>query len=311
LPFVGGDAVMLAISPNRPDQFSRLLYARSFTDTNIWRFETGAAGEPVTSAPTMAVSTTRWDAQPNVSPDGRRLVFSSTRSGENEIWVSDLDGANAAPLTAQRANPGFPRWSPDGSLIAYHSDAENTAGDIFVVPSAGGKPRRLTDDIGPDTFPAFSRDGQSIYFASNRSGSVSIWKMPVAGGTPVQIIKRPTIHAQESMDGSALFFVEGATMNAGGPLLRMPLDGGQVTKIVDAADPLRFDVRAEGIYYVMMVRGESTLRYVNLITGRDSLIGSKLGRLDYGLSSTPDGRSIFFSRIDSSVDDLMLVERFR
>ncbi|MGH9530901.1 MAG: hypothetical protein ACRD2Q_00810, partial [Terriglobales bacterium] len=62
------------------------------------------------------------DHGPQFSPDGRRLVFASDRSGSREIWVCDADGQNAVRLTSMGAYlTGTPRWSPDGTWIVFDS----------------------------------------------------------------------------------------------------------------------------------------------------------------------------------------------
>src|SRR5205085_1697103 len=127
-------------------------------------------------------SSTRADFVPQFSPDARRVVFLSSRSGELEVWVADATGANAVKLTSQGANPGFPRWSPDGQSIVFHSNPDGQ-GDVYVVPAGGGKPRNVTRHPSVDTFPSFSRDGRWIYFCSHRMGDEPrVWKIPTAGG---------------------------------------------------------------------------------------------------------------------------------
>ena len=116
-PFVGEDGIMPAVSRPQAGRPPRLVYVRSFTDTNIWRVETTAAGAAATSPPMVAISSTRRDNLPDFSPDGRRVAFTSDRSGEVEIWVADTNGSNAVRLTSMNAHPGFPRWSPDGELV--------------------------------------------------------------------------------------------------------------------------------------------------------------------------------------------------
>ena len=90
----------------------------------------------------------------------------------------------ATTATAARADEA-PLWlrnvalSPDGSTIAF-----TYKGDIFTVPSAGGRARQLTTDRGYDTAPAWSPDGTQIAFTSDRAGSADVFVMPAAGGTP-------------------------------------------------------------------------------------------------------------------------------
>jgi hypothetical protein len=66
-----------------------------------------------------------------------------------------------------------------------------------------------------------------------------------------------------------------------------------------------------GIYYVERIPGETRLGYFDLSTRQATVIARNLGNVGFGLTASRDGHSILFSRVDSSVDELMLVENFR
>ena len=227
------------------------------------------------------------------------------------MWVADARGSNPIQLTAMGAIPGFGRWSPDGKTIAFHSNPHGD-GDVFVVPADGGKPRRLTDHPATDTFPSFSRDGKWIYFCSSRTGESSIWKLPASGGEAVRVSPGRGFLAIESPDGAYLYYGEGTTSDRPGPLMRLSLKSGEVVKLVENVSPTTFDVIEGGIYYIERVLGDMRLTYFDLATRQSRAVAGNLGNVSFaGLTASPDGRSILFSRIDSSVDDLMLVENFR
>ncbi len=107
----------------------------------------------------------------HLSADGQRLTFISDRSGESEVWAADVSGANAVQLTTLGANPGFPRWSPDGQTIAFHSNAEDRpTGDVYLVSAEGGKVRNLTHARRPTTC--------SPRFRATGSGCISARSVP-------------------------------------------------------------------------------------------------------------------------------------
>jgi len=252
VPFVGEDGLMPAVSARS----ARLVYVRSFRDMNIWRIETTAPGAPASVTPSRtAISSTRRDELAQFSPDGQKVTFVSGRSGESEVWVADASGANAIQLTSLAAVPGYPRWSHDGTTIAFHSNsAEQSTGDVFVVPASGGRPRNVTSYPATDAFASFSHDGRSIYFSSNRGGEQSIWRISASGGDAVSITRNAGIKGPgellsiESPDGSSLYFVETRMLDAPGPLWRLPLNGGAAEKLAEGVLSTSFDVLDSGIY---------------------------------------------------------------
>jgi Tol biopolymer transport system component len=324
IPYVGEYGLMPAVShPTRPGSAPSLVYIRSFEDANIWRIDTSAPGAPASKPPTVSIASTRLESMPQFSPDGRRVAFTSDRSGTWEIWVSDPDGANSVQMTSMGAvAAGYPHWSPDGKQIAFHSNVDGQW-EVYVLPASGGKPRNVTNHPAVDDFPSFSRDGRWIYFSSSRSGDPgqTIWKVPVSGGGAVQLTKTAGLAPQESADGAYVYFVE--TLDKPSLLRRLPVAGGPLTTVLDGVYLANFAVLGGGIYYidrpagehgihhVDLPKGETRLRYFDFTTRRSTTVAQNLGAVDLALTVAPDGRTILFPRLDSSVNDLMLVKGFR
>ena len=103
-----------------------------------------------------------------------------------------------------------PQWSPDGRRIAFFATTGRAgAYEAYVMDADGGPPLRLTRSEGElEALPAWSRDGRSIYLTSSRSGSLQIWRMPVAGGESVQLTKRGGAEAVESPDGRVIYYTK-------------------------------------------------------------------------------------------------------
>jgi Tol biopolymer transport system component/tRNA A-37 threonylcarbamoyl transferase component Bud32 len=320
LPFVGEDGLMPVVSLPQPGRPPRLVYVRSFLDTNVWRVETSAPGAVASSPPVVSLSSTRGDFHQQLSPDGRRVALGSVRSGESEIWLADPDGTNAVQLTSIGSNSGYPRWSSDGEWIVFHSNLEGQW-EVYVIPAAGGKPRNLTSHPATDTWPSFSRDGKWIYFTSDRTGERQIWKMPASGRDAVQVTHNVGHTAFESPDGAYIYYTQ--TRDKPSPLWRLPASGGVPVKVLEGVVLSNFVVLDGGIYSIDRPSGEggihnidrpsgeTRLQYFDFATRRSTTVARNLGNVDIGLTASPDGRTILYTRVDSSVDDLMLVENFR
>jgi Tol biopolymer transport system component len=312
LPFVGEDGIMPVVSRPQPNRPPRLAYVRSRADYNIWRIDTSAPGVSSSSPPAISISSTRKDVNPQFSPDGHRIAFESDRAGELEAWLSDLDGSNAvrlATLGAQESrNPRNPRWSPDGQWIAFNSNVEGQE-EIYVMPASGGKPHRITFHPANDCCPSFSRDGQWVYFRSHRTGEGRVWKAPVAGGGAVQVTNNVGHVAFESPDGRYVYYTQ--TANTPSALWRIPVSGGQPTNMLDGVVFRAFVVLENGINYIDQPSGEARLQFFNFATNRSITVARNIANIGPGLTASPDGRTILYTRLDSSVDELMLVENFR
>jgi Tol biopolymer transport system component len=260
---------MPALSRAQPGQPRRLVYVRSFADVNIYRIEASAAGATASSLPVLAISSTRREGMPQLSPDGRRVAFFSDRTGPGGIWTADLDGANAVELTNMHAfGTGYPHWSSDGKRITFHSNREGQA-EVYVISAAGGKPQNLTSHPAKDGFPSFSRDGQWIYFTSNRTGEDRIWKIPASGGKAVQVTNSVGYTPLESPDGAYLYYVQ--SVFTPGPLWCMPVSGGDPVKVVEGVVLGNFVVLEKGIYYIDRPSGEESIYWIDRPSGKARL----------------------------------------
>jgi Tol biopolymer transport system component len=181
-----------------------LVFSQPQGDSNIYRVDLkdGRAAGPV--RPIAASS--RADVAPQIAPDGRRIAFLSMRAGGLDIWVAAADGSDARRLTYLPITSG-PRWSPDGRWIAFGATAPgDPRPDLWVVDAAGGLPRRLTGNASYDAVLAWSADGATLYFMSDRSGAFEIWSMPSGGGGARQVTTSGGLRGEESRDGRFFYF---------------------------------------------------------------------------------------------------------
>ncbi|HEX8943641.1 MAG TPA: PDZ domain-containing protein [Gemmatimonadaceae bacterium] len=123
---------------------------------------------------------TRLLRHPAVSRDAVAFEYGG------DLWVVGRAGGQARRLTATPDVETDPRFSPDGSLIAFSRTAGGNT-DVYVVPAAGGDPKRLTYHPGLDRVRGWSPDGKRVIFASDRTSAPQIaylrlWSVPVDGG---------------------------------------------------------------------------------------------------------------------------------
>lgn len=123
---------------------------------------------------------------PAWSPDGREIVYASTKFERPEIRLSFESHLTAVDVSSGRkrriaAGTEFamqPNWSPHGYRIAYWS-VRGAQWDIWTVGANGGDPVQVTNDAALDWDPVWSPDGKFLYFASDRSGSMNLWRAPI------------------------------------------------------------------------------------------------------------------------------------
>ncbi len=109
------------------------------------------------------------EAHPSLSPDGHSVTFVSNRDGQYDIYVGLLTGGSLVRITNDPNLKTRPRWSPDGSQIAYARLNEAGIWDLWVVPALGGTPRRI---LTAATDPAWSADGKTLAYANLSTGSI-------------------------------------------------------------------------------------------------------------------------------------------
>lgn len=303
---VGEQATTVSIS-----RTGRLVYARETHDSNLWELRLSASGE-AEAPPVRILSSTLDEHTPDYSPDGKRIAFTSTRSGNEEIWMANADGSHPVQLT-NMGGPSTvnPRWSPDGRKILFTSRPEGSS-DLYVLDPSTGSWRRFTSHPANDVEPRWSRNGRWIYFGSNRTGRYEVWKMPAQGGAPVQLTKQGGLAAYESADGRWVYYSKsGRSPDA---IWKVAASGGEETPVTGGLSySLNFVVADKGLYF-MAERGapdKTSIDFFDFGTAKVRTLLKVGKRWWYGMALAPDQRSLLYSVVDSADSNLMLVENFR
>ncbi|MEE2025754.1 hypothetical protein [Alkalimonas mucilaginosa] len=155
--------------------------------SEIWLVASDGSG--LTSISTTVSS--RKKAQPALSPDGRYLAFIADMRGYSALMKADLVTGDVINLTFEYpAAYETPRWSSDGSMLAFASsrdDPDKTRMDIFVMNVDGTAVRNLTQHPGEDFNPQWMPDNQTIVFMSLRTGTAQLWAVHLPSQQSVRL----------------------------------------------------------------------------------------------------------------------------
>ena len=134
-----------------------------------------------TAAPASAQIDARMLRYPAVSKTQIAFVYAG------DIWLVGKEGGAAFRLTSSPGEETFPRFSPDGTKVAYSASYDGNV-DVYVIPSTGGEPRRLTHHPMPDRVVGWTPDSRKVLFASGRESGrqrySQFYTVGLEGGLP-------------------------------------------------------------------------------------------------------------------------------
>lgn len=292
----------------------RLAYQRITHSLNIWELELTdpqrATQRKEQRILVPSTSETDQGPGPQISPDGKKLVFMSDRSGTMEIWASERDGSNPVQLTAV-GGAGTPRWSPDSQWIAFDASDRNGT-KIYKIKLGSGTPQLMTHDESENRCPSWSRDGEWIYFASTRTNEYQVWKIPADGGAAIQVTKQGGHAALESADGKLVYYAKTAYANP--QIWQVPVDGGAERPVSQQLQPFSWAswaVTDQGIIFAgPSGRGRP---WISAFDPNRRTV-TKVGEIDtvpFWLGASQDGRTVVFDQPGWQQSQIMLVENFR
>ena len=294
---------------------NRLAYTSVTYSSSLWRASL-APDHKVIRPLEKFISSTGLEEGPQYSPDGKHIVFQSTRTGYHEIWRADADGSNPIQLTHFAKNlTGTPRWSPDSKWISFDSRPAGHS-EVFIINAEGGQPRQITQGESENGVASWSTDGKWLYLASNRGGTWEVWKITPQGTSASQITHHGGFAALPSPDGKFLYFAKGRDVPG---LWRVPVDGGEEVKMFDGP-PVGgwgyFAVASDGIYYAdLPAPGKAGLYFYSFATQISSLaMPVEHEEPDNGapaLGISADGHTLTICLLDQPLVYIMLVDNFR
>lgn len=165
--------------------------------------------------------------RPDVSPDGRAVVFEVTTGGPTDIYRANLDGSEIRQLT-QGGRDFEPRWSPDGHFITF--TRLSTDVQLYRIPAEGGDTVPLTA-LGHGSLARWSPQGDRLLFFNPAANQ--LWAMAADGSNPgpLQGAAQYGAYAEWSPDGTEILVElirDGLTR-----IQRIPLDGAPIVTVTD------------------------------------------------------------------------------
>lgn len=213
-----------------------LVFSSNAPTERRYRFSDLFRQAPGTTAPRgyepgrKRLTTGRRARSPDISPDGRHIVYVTDRSGTTTLRLADY--GSDYELTNERllVNKGryeqvfTPRFSPDGRRVAYGTWLDTGYRDIHVVDVASGHVVAITHDRALDQQPAWSPDGHTLFFTSDRTGIANVYAYSMVTGELRQVTNVVTgaYMPAISPDGRTLVYV--GYGSSGYDLYTMPLD---------------------------------------------------------------------------------------
>jgi Tol biopolymer transport system component len=183
------------------------------------------------------------DVDPVWSPDGSRLVFSSSRTGNRTLWSVGRRMEQATPLTTGIAIDERPAFSPDGQQIAFVSDRGGRRG-VWIVSADGGSPRLVAHADVVDAI-SWSPDGRRLVYATPFGDAPGLMIMNVADGTSTRLPTPAAATAPAWSRENVIAYVEprGGNRGAFAQLIRpdgqrvdsSPLDGPNAPLIANGS----------------------------------------------------------------------------
>jgi len=274
---------------------AKLAYSRARRESNVWRvpidgrLATWAEAEQITFDNAFV-------SHVGVSPDGKRVVITSNRTGLRDLWFLPSEGGEMVQFTTDPSQEGAPEWSPDGTEIVFWSYRSGNR-DLWIKPADGGPAKQLTSDHADDFAAAWSPDGREIAFVSKRSGFWDVWVVAVGGGEPRQLTADAgeNRHPVWSPDGEWVVFQslkEGRFVQ-----WRVPAAGGEPEQLTEGPGQMaRWSPDGNVLYFTGWHERAGNLWAMSMEDGREYPVTDLVGRRGaMGLTFSMGGEYLYFT----------------
>jgi eukaryotic-like serine/threonine-protein kinase len=314
LPYPAGEARRITNDPNSYRSVSLsadsrvIIASQNETTSNLWV----APGGKADLAHRITSNDKDYDGVDGLAwtPDGR-VVFTSHRADNLDLWITDGNGSNLRQLTRGEGSNFHPSVSRDGRTIVFISTRAG-AESVWKMDIDGGNPVQLTRN-GLELFPRITPDGKDVIYESWMGPG--IFKMPLTGGERIQLIPDSAFEPSVSPDGK-LLAVTRLRPPATDYLDILPLAGGSSIRQFDipvlamASTPLSWTPDSKGVMFLDSRDGVGNLWLQPLAGGKPRQVTNFSSDRIYSFDWSTDGKQLVVAR-GSSSSDIVMISNFR
>jgi Tol biopolymer transport system component len=215
------------------------------------------------------------------------------------ISLVDSDGSNEKQLTFNAGDNYTPATSPDGRFIVFSSNRSGSFNIWRMNAEDGSDQKQLTFGDG-DSFPSCSADSQWVFYDNQSSSRITVWKVPIDGGDPVQLTneyaRMPAVSPDNQYMACRYYVENGAPkeiaiipVQGGLPVRRLPIPGALFQKV-------QWISNGRALTYIDVAKGVSNIKSYNLDDGSTKQLTSFHDDQIYSYAWSPDNKQLACQR---------------
>jgi Tol biopolymer transport system component len=279
--------------PSYSSASKSLVYKEHGSLSDIWRLDLKDPGKQQL----LITSSSSVNVNPQISPDGQRMVFSSNRTGTHNIWMSKVDGSEQTQLTFfdKYVRAGMARWSPvDDKVLIYFGRFQS-----YVMNMTTGQ---LVTMEYLDANPIWAKNGMDFY--SCTYPETNLYFVSRDGSEKTRLTNDHGYYAE--LEGDYLYYFKHFDQRE---IWRIALDGSNEEPVLQGVERLgisTWEVVPEGLYFFHSNQGTMMLYFYHFESKEIREICPLPGASSFTID--PEERYALYSKASSSWSDLILVE---